>query len=494
MRIPEKPAPPPAPVTALAAAALLAACGPGEGAPPPRGVLLISVDSLRADHMSCYGYESRTAPDIPTTPLIDRMLAERGTVFEHAVATTSWTLPSHMSMLSGLPNELHGVFDLPETLHESHTLIAQVFERAGWRTAGFFSGPNLHPVFGFGRGFEEYVDCSAEVVEDPSVFDVKSIDGFETVKELHDRSHVGITGPTVVREFERWLDGVGEDEPFFAFLHFWDVHYDYTPPPEHDVFDPDYRGRVSGVDFKDFVMPTPYDKRDLEHLLALYDGEIHFTDHNVGLVLARLEAEGRLDDTLVVFTSDHGEEFMDHKKFGHKGTLYEEVMHVPLILRYPAGVPEGERVDELVSIIDIAPTILDLCGLPRTERMWGRSLTPAFDGELEPRPVPIELTWRYQSVMMRGLHAGDWKVVKQTPRGPIGVFELDVDPEEDEFKRAAQIGPNDSRLEEARAMWSELDELGKQYARGGAGQLPKELQRDLEAFGYTHGDAPDEDG
>ncbi len=476
-------------IVALAAtvtsAGLLGACG--GGGERPRGVLLVSIDSLRADHLSCYGYESETAPGVPTSPNVDSLLADQGALFTNCVSTTSWTLPAHMAMLSGLPNELHGVRDQSHQLHDSQELLAQSFQRAGWRTAGFWSGPNLHPWFGFDRGFELYRDCSTVEVATGDVFGDRTAAAFERVVDLHNRSHQGITGPQVVAEFERWFAGVEDDERFFAFLHFWDVHYDYTPPAEHDIFFPGYEGTVTGERFREFVLRRPVDWDDVRRLESLYDGEIHFTDHNVARVLELLRERGRFDDTLVVFTSDHGDEFLEHKSFGHKKTLYDEVLRVPLVLRWPAAIPAGARVDGQVSLIDVAPTILDYCGLPRGAAMWGRSLRGAIEGELEPRDVPLELTAIATGVYARGLRGEGFKVLHQPQRPPL-VYDLRRDPDEKVPLHGAEVAP---LVERAAGAWEELELEAQRYGRALSGELPPDLESDLRDQGYV-GDDEDE--
>jgi len=475
----------------LVCALCLAACGAPE---PPRGVLLVSVDSLRADHLSCYGYKNPTAPTLPTSPHVDQLLAEEGLLFERAVSTTSWTLPAHMALLSGMPNELHGVLDAPDQLHPDHVLLAQVFKAANWRTAGFWSGPNVHPWWGFDRGFEEYVDCSAHAVP-PGLFGDGVGENLDELRAAHDASHEGVTGPTVVRELRSWLDTVSVDERFFAFVHLWDVHYDYTPPAEHDIYDRSYTGTVDGRRARALHMGNNINGRDLLRLVSLYDGEVHSMDTNVGEILTDLEDRGLLDETLVVFTADHGEEFFEHTHFGHKTTLYGEVVNVPLIMRHPATLPAGRRLDDLVSIVDIAPTILDLCGLPSTARMWGRSLRPAWEGELEPRPAPMELTSRHIRVHMRGLHSDEFKVVQSVVDGrkQLGVYDLEEDPGEQEILKLSVIGAQDERLQGARQLWQELDGLAARYERANQQALPGMLQADLAAAGYTGGDEPEED-
>ena len=190
---------------------LLPLGGCGAEAETPRGVLLISIDSLRADHLSSYGYRAPANPGQPTSPAMDAVLADQGVRFETVVSTTSWTLPSHLAMLSGRPNELHGVQEIPDRLPNEVPLVAESLGAAGFRTAGFWSGPNLHPWFGFERGFELYEDCSARPMADPEVFALNDEEAdHEAVMAAHDDSHQGITGSRVIDAFEGWFEELDE--------------------------------------------------------------------------------------------------------------------------------------------------------------------------------------------------------------------------------------------------------------------------------------------
>lgn len=471
----------------------LAACG----APArPRGVLLVSIDSLRADHLGCYGYASETRPDVRTSPMIDDRLAARGTRFEKVVSTTSWTLPAHMALLTGLPDELHKVQDYPDRLHESRRLVTEVFQDAGWATFGAWSGPNLHPAFGFGRGFERYVDCSSAVVVDPDVFDVdrESARDVWSIQDLHQRSHQGETSTALVAAFEAWFEERDEDRPFFAFVHMWDVHYDYVPPPGFDVFYPEYDGSIDGHGIDELRLTLPILEKDVNQLKALYDGELRWTDSNVGRLLDVLERSGALDDTIVVLTSDHGDEFFEHGQLKHRDTLFEEVVRIPLIVSWPAGVPSGRSVDGLASITDVAPTLLELCGLPRPAGMWGRSLAPALHGELPARAAPMSLVRRGDGLILRGAHGDDHKFVRDDRLGGLGLYRLDRDPLERLQYRvdAGALAPDHPRLAGLVDFWGELDDLARDLPRDATGELDEEHLRALEAFGYGGSDE-DED-
>jgi arylsulfatase len=451
--------------------------------PAPRGVLLISVDSLRADHLSCYGYRSATRPDVLTSPVIDQELAADGVLFEAAVSTTSWTVPAHKALLTGLPDELHGGGTLGP-LPGSRTLLAETFRAAGWRTAGFFSGPNLHPWYGFGRGFERYVDCSnAPLDEGATPFALESAEDRERMRDVQRASHQGVTGPKLVAAFDEWFSQLGEGEPFFAFVHMWDVHFDYAAPPEDDVFFPGYDGWVDGQNFFELDQAPAREERDVQRLVSLYDAEVRFTDRHIGMMLELLRATGRLDDTLVVLVSDHGEEFFEHGRFGHNRTLFEEVVAIPLILRYPLGLPRGLRRDDLASLADVAPTVLDLCGLQAPPATWGRSLLPAVAGELAARDAPLDLRLYREDSPLRGVRGSASKLLREGEDAAAVLYDLRADPPELAPRTPAD---DDPRLERARRMWADLSRRAGELGAGGSDEaMPDDLRRMLNQAGYT---------
>ena len=377
----------------LVALVALTACGSPEqpaesaqarpaAAPGARpDIVLVSIDSLRADHLGCYGYAR------PTSPGIDRLAAE-GVRFHNTVSTTSWTLPAHAALLTGLYDSTHGLVDNGLTLSDNVVTLAEVMKDAGYRTAGFYGGPYLNPTYGFGQGFDTYVSCMAEV-KDP----VPKEDAKGPLKGQAVRSFGDVTGPRTLQQVTAWMDTLDE-RPFFLFLHLWDVHYDYIPPDEYiRMFDPDYAGSLTGHRMMRSRAVSPaMPKRDLEHLIALYDGEIRFTDDILGKILAEIDRRGRLDASLVVVTADHGEEFFEHGNKGHQKSLYDEVLRVPLIVRWPGRLDAGRVVDDQVRLIDVAPTIASLAGVPLSAEVQGRDLGPLMrGGTLAAEPALCEL-------------------------------------------------------------------------------------------------------
>lgn len=463
----------------------LAACGGGK----PRGpnVLLISIDTLRADHLGCQGYGRETSP------AIDR-LAREGALFEQHVSSTSWTLPAHAALFTGLFDSGHGCTDVDKALESRFETIAERFQENGYATAGFFSGPFLHPAFGFGQGFDLYADCTSY----GAALDAAKPVDWAKDDATRKASHEDIANPRTFDAFQRWFRG-REDAPFFAFVHLWDVHYDFTPPPPFDTkFDPDYTGWVDGRNFFfDERIGPRMAKRDLDHLIALYDGEIAWTDTYVAKIRAELEQAGVLEDTVVVLTSDHGTEFFEHGWKGHRTTLYDEVVHVPLVVRWPGSVPAGVRVAAQTRSVDVAPTILALCGLEPLRDVSGASLLPLLsDASLRRGPGAHAIS-ELDSVGRSLVSVRDpgWKIIGDRLRATARTFDLASDPGE---HRPVDDPASPFVVAAARALEMaglELQRLSAAHAGESAGSAPPEgVQRHLQDLGYTGEGSSPRDG
>jgi hypothetical protein len=314
---------------------------------PTRGYIVISLDTLRADHLSAYGYHRRTSPFLDS-------LAERAVLFENTVIQFPATLISHMSMFTGYYPQQHGVFPPAAVLAEEIETLPEHFAKAGFRTSGHTEGGFMSGGYGFARGFEEFTDTPYE----------------------HDTD--------VERTFRRgldFIDGLGADERFLVFLHTYSIHDPYDPPePFRHAFwegDPVLPFAPDGPTLNDinlgFREPDPEAN---EYFEALYDASILYVDSVLEDLFERLEAMGVADDTTVIITSDHGEEFLDHGKVVHQ-QIYPEGIMVPLIVVHP-DLDHPIRIRSLVESIDLAPTLYDLAGLPAVEGLSGESLVPYF--------------------------------------------------------------------------------------------------------------------
>lgn len=323
----------------LGAAFWLSGCSndaPSQRAQAPAGapnMILISVDSLRPDHLGCYGYPKNTSPFIDS-------LAEGGLLFENALSTTSWTLPAHAALFTGLRDSVHGLYDNGKSLSEAHVTLAEALFGGGYQTAGFFGGPYLHPAFGLGQGFEVYGNCMSERPSSGS--DVR-----EQARSGHSASHADRTGPRTREAIAAWAQqAAGSQRPYFLFIHLWDVHYDYIAPEEYvSLFASDYEGPVDGQLMANPAIQEGMGDADRAYLMALYDAEIRFTDDVLRGIFEDLEARGMLENSLVVLTADHGEEFFEHGQKGHNKTLFDEVLRVPMIVSWKGKVLPGTRTD-----------------------------------------------------------------------------------------------------------------------------------------------------
>ncbi len=445
-------------------------CGKEAVRPEPVNVLLVSIDSLRADHVGAYGYERET------TPQIDR-LASEGTVFANHVSTTSWTLPAHISLFTGQDISVHGVATDGFSLHPAVPTLAESLRAAGYRTAAFCSSPYMNPAFGFDRGFDLYHNIDTEKED--------FVDTVLPSETERDRVHRETTSPRITELAVGWLEDHAR-EPFFLFLHFWDPHYDYDPPPPYNrLFNPGYTGDIDGRDYihNERIHPG-MDPEDLERIIALYDGEIAFTDYHLGMVIEKLKELDLFDRTLIVVTGDHGDEFFEHGNKGHRLTLYEEVIRVPLVIRLPGKENRAGRVETPAGIIDIAPTILDRLGVPPPGSIQGESLLPLLAGEPPPeeRFLLAEL-----SPALYALRGDGVKLFHNALEDQTVVLDLNADPGET-HRGEITSGPLFEHVkQEFEDRIRRNRELAEEIRGGAAGEEIKFQNREIErlrALGY----------
>jgi len=331
-------------VAVIAAALFLGGCGRFSNHKP--NVVLIVLDTLRGDRLSCMGY------DRPTTPNIDA-IAKQGTLYTHAFSTCFWTLPAHASIFTGLHPLQAGATS--ETLHlpEDNTTVAEALSGVGYRTAAYVCNSWVSKERGFSQGFGEYVEMwrrENQVSEDSTANSMEML---------------------AVDKIENFIRGAAEDKkPFFLFANLNGVHLPYRPAPVYAEKFVANRGHdmkrvielaqiTSG--WGHLVGETPLSPEDYRILNDLYDGEVAWADALVGRVAAAIDAAGIGENTIFIIMSDHGEHLGEHEKIDHMSTMYDPALHVPLVIRYPALFKAGARNDRLVSIVDIAPTLLHLC-------------------------------------------------------------------------------------------------------------------------------------
>jgi arylsulfatase A-like enzyme len=409
-------------------------------------ILLISIDALRADHLSSYGYDRRTSP------VLDGLAAE-GTRFSRAFVNTHGTPPSHTTLLSSLYQESHRVgietdVVAGRTVPSGVGLVQEVFASAGWHTVAVTGGGYMSGEFGFSRGFDVFIDVARGVDQ-----------GAQLLLE-------NLRGPAE------------NDRPVFAFLHTYQVHSPYDPPEgfRHLFGEPPGGFKATSEALLE-AQKDALTSEDFEHLELLYDGEILYTDEVLGGLLASLEALGFLDNAMIVVTSDHGEEFGEHGGVLHGGTLFEELLHVPLIIA-GTGIDRGVVNPSLVSLVDIAPTMLSLAGLDIPGTMEGRSV---FDR-------PESEHWQDQRVFSQygdqlySVRTPRWKLIQRTSNQRVKLYDLHRDP--GEKRNLNQRHPELSaallaELEAWRSGCLQLDLGSRQDV-----ELTKERVDELRALGY----------
>jgi arylsulfatase A-like enzyme len=390
---------------ALSCCLALAACGRSEFA--GSNVLVIGIDTLRADHLGCYGYPRPTSPHIDT-------LAVEGVVFTDTIAQSPWTLPSFASIFTGLLPSAHRAGEgsgwTRSRLGADVPTLATEVHRAGWRTGSFVSNGFAGEAVGLGEGFEtkyQWIDSAAAL--NMSV--------------------------QFLRKHAR--------ERFFAFVHLVDPHHPYTPPPEDAApfLDPSYQGRI-GNRYTAWPPPPGMTPADHQRVIDLYDGDVHVSDRRVGQLVAELRTLGVLERTIVVVIADHGEELFDHRFNGHGHTLYDELLKVPFVIRFPRA-RWVKRIDTQVQAMDLFPTVLDALGLPIPPNLQGVSRMPLVRGTAPPPPPDAQLAvseYLFFAPEQKAVRRRDLKLISIPSTAKERAFDLVADPKEQTDVAAKRAG------------------------------------------------------
>jgi len=377
--------------------------------------LLIVVDSLRADHLGCYGYGKNTSPSMDS-------FAREALALDAFFAAGVPTQPSFTTMYTGQTPITHGIVAHKGNveLSEASPWLPALLRKANLTTADFCCLPRYKHWFI--RGFEFVVDSTIR---------------FEDL---------GYTAERLNRRAIPWLKQ-NSDEPFFMVIHYWDTHTPYLPPDRFRVFYdgdpcdpslPDTLGAFQGTYFHDrwqgWFSKLPAGLRDVEYLVSLYDGEVRQADEGVGELIAVLDGLGHKEDTLVIVTSDHGELFYKHGILCDHHGLYDGNIHCPLLVRCPGLVQPGSRSDAFAGHEDLAPTILSVLGLDVPREMEGRDLSPLFLDDLVPTQeehIAEECTWQCKWAIRTRSHK---LILSRRPdfygRGEKELYDLRMDPEE----------------------------------------------------------------
>jgi arylsulfatase A-like enzyme len=412
--------------------------------------VLITIDTLRARNLGAYGYERNTSPHI------DR-LAQQGVLFLDAFAPSSWTLPSLGSLLSSRNPQRHGAGIVRLTGKPTVTamatdlpVLAEVLGGAGYTSAVFFESAYPLDQIGITRGFDR-------IEKRPS---------------------------TRSAEIRSWMEERGQ-APFFLWLHYLKPHTPYVPSPESDrLFTEEsvdsHRSLTEYWNRKECRKRYEEASPEVERIrLGFYDESIRDSDLRVGETLAALRELGLEENTLVVLTSDHGEEFFEHGGCDHGETLYDEVLHVPLVLRHPAGIASGVRIPGQVRLIDVAPTILALLDLEIPEGFAGRSLTPQLSGEAEDRPVFAGFLANGEPAV--ALRMDGFKYMHHPRRLRYALYDLKTDPEEQINLIGSGHHPKLREFRELTRAWLTEDDAAPSVPVS----IDDETRQRLEALGYS---------
>ena len=380
-------------------------------------IVYLVLDTLRADHLGCYGYQRNTSPNM------DR-LASEGVLFEYAYPSDVPTQPSFTSMFTGLRGIHTGIVSHSyfEELDEDVPVLPEILAQNGVTTAAVSTLYTMRRWFA--RGFQYYMNPAAGNRRKLQQVDAEEINAYAVP----------------------WIEEHRE-EPFFLFLHYWDPHGLYKPPEKYrdlfydgDPYDPDNHSldelKASPVwSFtKNQVDAIGENITDLEYVVSQYDSEIRYVDDQVQVIFDTLEKQGLGDDTLIILTSDHGESMGEHNFYFDHFETYDTTIHVPLIMKHPKLLPMGKRVDQLIqSTISIAPTALNLYGIEPPPRMKGKDLVKIAKGEEEgyPEIISNQGLWTAKRV----IRTKEWKLIKTTHKAfwdtpPRELYKIDEDPDE----------------------------------------------------------------
>ena len=481
-------------------------------------IVLIVLDTLRQDHLACYGYRRETAPTIEG-------IAEEGVIFENAYTTAPWTLPGHASLFTGMYTSTHETDNGSIRLSAEKRTLAEILFENGYRTAGFSANPWISSISGLEQGFERFEYLGTQTTHAFFLNLAK-----ERARALiTGSSHQDLGANTVNTHLLRWVEKVRHgDAPFFVFANFMEVHAPYGTVPEpyfstfleHSLprnigrkwarekslfmcrhcegaledFEAEPTGSPECVDGRWRLPPAR-----LAATNALYDAGILYVDYQIGRIYRALERAGILDETILIITSDHGESLGEGGTMGHGVLLHERVLKIPLVMRYPRIFPPGLRVSEATSLIDVLPTIEDMLGLPRSPLSDAVSLVPG--GELAARPErvlaeyfpPEEHVWKaigkalgcdysYAGRVRASLGKGSLKYVWSSS-GENELYNLEADPSEEENLIGGLPG-------EAQMLDAELHEwranLRPEHSSAETYEIDPATQEALKSLGYIH--------
>lgn len=379
-------------------------------------ILLITIDTLRADHLSCYGYQGIHTKGIDS-------LAGQGVLFENALSPTSWTLPTFATLLTGVHQEVHGLNRHDVRLDPAFETVAETMKKAGYYTAAVVTNEFLNHPYNLDQGFDNYLFSGDAAAYHPLsgllVYDFL----FARTNERHNAENITTRAISLLKRVEK--------RPFFLWVHYIDPHTPYGAwyIDRFPDYDRNYKGKI-GKEINE-LDGIEFSEDDKKHVLALYDAEIMYTDHNIERLLKAIDRLNLTGNTAVILTSDHGEEFWEHGDVLHGRTLYRESIHVPLVIRYPGKIPEQKRVDALATLIDLPTTILNIAGITPPSIYQGKDLFRYFSEDAVTKVfVSLDkLTPDKKRYASLGMYDPHWTFLKwKEPAKGEELFDMKNDP------------------------------------------------------------------
>ncbi|KPJ58763.1 MAG: hypothetical protein AMJ42_02670 [Deltaproteobacteria bacterium DG_8] len=385
-------------------------------------IIFILIDTLRPDHLGCYGYLRNTSSQIDS-------LANHGIVFKNTISQSPWTKPSIASLFTSTLPSTHGVTwrGRNKTLPKSMLTLAEVLKQNGYKTVAFSDNPHITKCNGFDQGFDTFIE------------------NYDWLK--------GNAEPLTNKVLNWFRENY--QKKYFIYIHYLDPHDPYNAPGiYHDIFlnkkvidvsntvkrgntyvlngeyhlDRRMKEKLKSISNPDYPLPTPLhiSKKELNYLIDLYDGEIRYVDYQVGRIISVLKELKIYDKTTIIISSDHGEEFLEHGMFRHGYHLYDEIIKVPLIIISPHFNKTPLKIETPVNLIDLMPTVLDLLGIPSTSGMKGKSLIPLINQDERVESLSIsETSWKGSSAQT--LRLANWKYINDIRNERTELFNLGED-------------------------------------------------------------------
>jgi arylsulfatase A-like enzyme len=441
-------------------------------------IVLITIDTLRADHLSCYGYKGIG------TPNIDR-LASQGALYEKHVSTTSWTLPALASLMTGVHQTVHGQSDHTDAMNPAFETLPELLNDAGYATLAVVTNEYLNHPFRFDQGFDSYVFSRDPEAHHPLaglfLFDFLFARKLErhAAENMTDRA-IGMLVRLQARPFFLWVHYIDPHSPYSAWYidRFPDYDRGYAGPLGREF------NNIKGIDDGSFE-PTEDDKR---HIRALYDAEILYVDRHVGRLLTAIDDLKLANDTTVVLTSDHGEEFWDHGGVIHGRTLFDESVHVPMIVRSPGWISPGSRVTDVTGLLEIPPAICEAAGVKPPESFQAQSLLRHLSGG-EPAPQFLDLN-KDGTHRAAGIYESDRTYLDvELPEAKVWLFDWANDPKQ-LADQANENQEESKRLSEMLGKYkSGNDALRRSLKinrRANKIELTTEMKDELKGLGYLN--------